>query len=139
MTIRTPADLRALIPVSLTPSPGKVYAAHLHDMVDSFEFLSASPVLVLTASHTATLEQIRYKFVFNSASAVTLTIPANAPVGYEGLILQLGAGAVSLLPGPLTARDNHTKTAGAGAQAYFFVYENPGTAPKIAFSGDTVP
>lgn len=139
MTIRTPTELKALIPVSLTPTGGKVFAAHLHDMVDSFDYLSASPVVVLTASHVATLEQSNTRFVFNSASDVTLTVPPEAPVGYQGLILQAGAGAVTVAGGTLLSRESHIKTAGAGAQAYFFVWANAGSAPQIALSGDTSP
>lgn len=141
MTVRTPSELRALIPVSQTPSPGKVYAAHVVDIIDSFDFLTATPILSLTASHTAVLSpsQTGFKFVFTSATDVSLTLPATTPVGFQGLILQAGAGAVSLVGGTLLSRESHTKTAGAGAQAYFFVYENAGSAPKIAFSGDTAP
>jgi hypothetical protein len=127
------------MPVTQTPSPGKVYAAHLHDVVDTVEFLTASPVLLKTASYSSTLAESGARFFFNSATPVTLTIPSDSPVGYHGLILQIGAGAVSMLPGTLLSREGHTKTAGSGAQAYFVVYENPGSAPKIALGGDTAP
>jgi hypothetical protein len=139
VTVRTPSELKGQMPVSQTPNPGKVYAAHLHDIVDTMESLTASPVLTLTGSHTATLAQSGMRFVSTGASAITLTVPSNAPVGYDGLILQVGAGTVSVLPGPVLSRESHTKTAGAGSQAYFWVYENPGSAPKVALSGDTSP
>ena len=139
MTVRTPADLKGQMPVSQTPSPGKVYSTHLHDMVDTMEALTAKPVVTLTASHVATLTQDGTRFVFNSATPVTLTIPSDAPVGYEGVILQIGAGAVSLLPGTPLSREGHTKTAGAGASAYFMVYANAGSSPQISLSGDTAP
>lgn len=139
MTVRTPAELKGQMPVSQTPTPGKVYAAHLHDVVDTMESLTANPVLTLTNSHTATLAQSGMRYVSNAATAITITVPATAPVGYDGLILQVGAGAVSVLPGPIMSRESHTKTAGAGSQAYFWVYENPGSVPKIALSGDTSP
>jgi hypothetical protein len=139
LTVRTPAELKGQMPISQTPSPGKVYATHLHDVVDTMESLTASPVVTLTASHTATLSQSGARFVSTGATPITITVPSNAPVGYDGLILQVGAGAVSVLPGPVLSRESHTKTAGAGAQAYVWVYENPGSAPKIALSGDTSP
>lgn len=139
MTVRTPSELKNQMPVSQTPSPGKVYAAHLHDIVDTMESLTARPVVSLTASHSATLSQDGTRFVFNSATPVTLTIPSDAPVGYEGVILQVGAGAVSLLPGTPLSREGHTKTAGAGSQAYFMVYANAGSSPQIALAGDTAP
>ena len=139
MTVRTPTELKGQMPISQSPSPGKVYATHLHDVVDTMESLTASPVVTLTNSYSATLAQSGARFICNSASAITITVPSSAPVGYDGLILQIGAGAVSVLPGPVLSRESHTKTAGAGAQAYFWVYENPGSAPKIALSGDTSP
>jgi hypothetical protein len=139
LTVRTPSELKGQMPITQTPSPGKVYATHLHDVVDTLESLTANPVVTLTASHSATLAQSGTRYVCNSATAITITVPSNAPVGYEGLILQVGAGAVSLLPGTPLSREGHTKTAGAGAQAYFMVYANSGTSPQIALSGDTAP
>jgi hypothetical protein len=44
---------------------------------------------------------------------------------------------VAVPGGLLLSRDSHTKTAGAGAQAYMWVYANAGSAPQVAFSGDT--
>lgn len=139
MTVRTPAELKDQMPVTQTPSPGKVYAAHLHDVVDTMASLTAKPVVTLTASYSSTLAQDGTRFVFNSASPVTLTIPSDSPVGYEGVVFQIGAGAVSFLPGTPLSREGHTKTAGSGSSAYFMVYENLGAAPKIVLAGDTAP
>jgi hypothetical protein len=137
VAVKTPADLKSQMPSTQTPSPGKVYAAHLHDVVDTMESLTAAPVKLLTSSYSATLADSGTRFFVNSATATTITVPSNAPVGWEGYILQIGAGAVSPLPGPILSSQGHTKTSGSGAQAYFVVYENPGSAPKLALGGDT--
>jgi hypothetical protein len=139
MAVRTPSELRDLIPVILTPSPGKVYASHIRDIIDSFEAIAASPIINLTGSHAATVEQANGRFFINSATPVNFTVPSTAPVGYQGLIVQVGAGAITVLGGTLLSRESHNKTAGQGAQAFFVVYSNPGSAPLIALSGDTAP
>lgn len=140
MTVRTPDDLKAQMAISQTPAPGKVYAVHLHDIVDTLKFLTDSPVITITnASHAATIEQDRARFVFNSGTPVSLTIPSNAPVGWQCLVMQYGAGDVTIVAsgGALRSRENHTKTAGLNAQAYLWVAANAGNAPQVALSGDT--
>lgn len=139
MTVRTIAELRDLIQVTRTPSPGKVYAAHIRDIIDTLEFFTKKTILRKTSSYVAALEDDRATVYYNSATDVVHTVPANSPIGYEGVIVQEGAGAVSLSPAPSLSRESHVKTAGVGAHMYFCVYDNPGSAPLISLSGDTSP
>ena len=55
------------------------------------------------------------------------------------MIAQLGAGAVTIVAtgGAIKSENSYTKTGGQYASAYLMVYANAGTAPQVAFSGDT--
>jgi hypothetical protein len=110
-----------------------------YSVLDALDVAAPKTVSTKTANYTATAADDGVRFVFNSATAVTLTLPNSLPVAWECSILQLGAGQVTVVVtgGTLTARDNHTKTGIQNAQAHLWVYANAGTAPQVAFSGDT--
>ena len=137
MAVDTIAGLKAKMPAN---TPGGTTISDIHDLIDTVEDRTSQSVVVQTGtSYTAALTDNRRRITFDNAAAITFTIPNNVPVGWECLILQLGAGAVtvSVTGGNLRHLSNHTKTAGAYAQAYLFVYANAGTAPQVAFSGQT--
>lgn len=136
MTIQTIATLKSQMPIGVN---GGTTVSDLHDIVDTMEDRTTQDVLTKTANYPATTADNRRRFVFNSATNVTLTIPNNVPVGWECSILQLGAGQVivSVTGGNLRAHNNHTRTSAQYAQAYLWCYANAGTAPQIAMSGDT--
>lgn len=136
MTIVTFAGLKSQMPIG---EPKGITASDMHDLIDTTEDATSQAVLTKVASYTAVLADNRRRIVFNSASAVTLTLPSNLPVGWECSVLQLGAGQVTVVVtgGALKAYNDHTKTAGANAQAYLFCFANTGTAPQVAFAGAT--
>lgn len=136
MTIDTIAGLKVKMPVG---SPGGTTIADMYDLLDTMEDFTSQAVLDKTASYTAVLADNRRRIVFTSASAVTLTLPNTLPVGWECVIMQGGAGAVTVAVtgGSLRHLNTHTKTGGLYAQAYLFCIANPGSAPVVAFSGQT--
>lgn len=120
----TPAELRAVFTSVL-------------DLVDE---LSAQPVVTKTASYTATVAENMAFFVMNVASANTFTIPSSATVGWECAVFQSGAGQTTIAvggTGALRHPDGHTKILKQYGMAYIKVYANAGTAPQVAFTGDT--
>ncbi len=136
MAIDTIAGLKAKMPPN---TPGGTTIPDMYDLLDTLEDRTSQAVLVKTGSYTATASDNRRRIVFNSASAVTLTLPNSLAVGWECVILQVGAGAVTVAVtgGSLRHVSSHTKTGGAYSSAYVFVYENAGTSPQVAFSGQT--
>jgi hypothetical protein len=137
MTAQTIATLKTNMPVGVT---GGITAQDMHDLIDTLEERTIQANLVKTASYTATTADNRRRIVFNSASAVTLTLPNSLPDGWECGIVQMGAGVVTIAVasgGALLSRSSHSKTAGQYAQAYVFVASNSGTAAQIVLGGDT--
>jgi hypothetical protein len=137
MTAQTIATLKANMPIGQS---GGISAQDMHDLIDTLEERTIQANLTKTANYTATAADNRRRIVFNSASAVTLTLPNNLPDGWECGIVQLGAGAVTIAVasgGTLLSRTSHTKTAGQYAQAYVFVASNTGTAAQVVLGGDT--
>jgi hypothetical protein len=136
MAVDTIAGLKAKMPVN---TPGGTTIADMYDLLDTLGDFTTQEVLTKTASYTATAADNRRRIVFNSATAVTFTLPNSLSVGWECVIMQLGAGAVtvSVTGGNLRHLSSHTKTGGVYAQAYMFVYQNAGTSPQVAFSGQT--
>lgn len=136
MAIDTIAGLKGKMPQGVS---GGTTVSDLWDLLDTVEDFTTQQVLTKTGSYPAVLADNRRRIVFNSPSAITLTLPNNLPVGWELSIMQLGAGAVTVAVtgGNLRARSDHNKTAGQYAQAYMWVYANTGTSPQVAFSGDT--
>ncbi len=137
MTVQTVTALKANMPIG---TAGGISAQDIHDIVDTFDDFTSQSILPKTASYTATSSDNRRKISFNSASAVTLTLPNSLPAGWECGIIQFGAGAVTIAVasgGALLSRASHTKTAGQYAQAYVVVTSNTGTAAQVVLGGDT--
>lgn len=97
-------------------------------------------VLDKTTSYTGVNGDNRRFITFDSASATTYTVPSTAAVGWECAVMQLGIGQTTIAvggTGALRHSDNHTKTAKQYAIVYLKVYSNSGTAPQVAFTGET--
>lgn len=60
--------------------------------------LGATAVIDKAAGWTADLNQPGVVFNSTSGSAQNVTLPANAPVGFNLLVVQLGAGQVTFVP-----------------------------------------
>ena len=92
MAIRDIDTLKANMPIGVA---GGTSSSDMHDIVDTMADMTSQEALTKTASYTAVATDNRRRIVFNSASAVTLTLPNNLPVGWECSILQIGAGQTS--------------------------------------------
>lgn len=76
----------------------------------------------------------------NNASAITLTVHSGVSADFNCLIVQLGAGQVTVAAGGTGAilnADSHTKLAGQYAIGSLYILSNAGTAPQVLFSGKT--
>ena len=112
MAVDTIAGLKAKMPAN---TPGGTTIADMYDFIDTVEDRTSQAVVAQTGtSYTAALTDNRRRITFDNAAAITFTIPNNVPVGWECLIMQLGAGQVSVTVtgGNLRSRDSHTRTAG---------------------------
>jgi hypothetical protein len=137
MAIDTIAGLKGKMPQGVA---GGTTVADLWDLLDTLEELTTQRVSAKTATYTAVVADNRTFFTMNVASANTFTVPAAAPAGWECAVMQLGAGQTTIAvggTGALKHPDNHTKTSKANAVVYLKVYANAGTAPQVAFTGDT--
>lgn len=76
-----------------------------------------------------------------NASAITLTLPADAAVGFCCTVVQGGAGQITLSPAgsaTLRNRQSHTKTAGQWAGVTLYVRTNSGgSAAEYVMVGDS--
>jgi hypothetical protein len=136
MTIRTVAELRTLMP---TNTAGGISAQDINDFLDTVEEFTTQRVSAKTATYTSVVGDNRTFFTMNVASANTFTVPSTAPAGWECAVMQIGAGqtTIAVSGGNLRHPDNHTKTSKQYAVVYVKVYSNAGTAPQVAFTGDT--
>lgn len=137
MTIQTIATLRANMPVGVT---GGITAQDIQDFIDTTEDRTTQDINNQSGTtYTALLTDNRRRITFNNAASVTFTIPNNVPAGWECMIMQLGAGqvTVAVTGGNLRHEDGHTKTSKQYAVAYLWCYANAGTAPQISFTGGT--
>lgn len=76
-----------------------------------------------------------------AASAVTVTLPASLPAGFNATLIQAGTGQVQFVAGAgatLVNRSGHSRTAGQHATVSVIVGANPGGAAVWTLSGDTV-
>ncbi len=89
----------------------------------------------LTAGETLVAARKDCTLVVNSASPVTITIPADMPPNFDFDIIQAGAGQVTIATSgtTLTHRLAHTKTAGQWAK----VSVNQNGVDSYVLSGDT--
>lgn len=76
-----------------------------------------------------------------NASAITVTLPNSAPVGFCVTYVQAGAGQITFSPASgasLRNRQSHTKTAGQWAGVTLYVRSNSGgSAAEYVLAGDT--
>lgn len=137
MAVLPIATLKANMPAGVQAA---ISASDIRDFIDTVESRTTQAVSRKTASYTATVDDNRLTIIFNSASAVTLTLPNTLPEGWKCDILQMGAGqvTVSVAGSSPLARGAHTKTAGQYAVATVFVESNgSGTNAIVILSGDT--
>ena len=136
MAILPIATLKTNMPIATV---GGISAQDIHDFIDTAENRTTQAVSRKTANYTAAATDNRLVIIFNSASAVTLTLPNTLTEGWECGILQMGTGQVTIAVtgGTLLSRGTHTKTAGQYAMASVFVESNAGTAPVVILGGDT--
>ena len=70
----------------------------------------------------------------NNASAITVTLPNNLPVGWNCRVVQTGAGQVTFSPASgasLVNRSSYTKTAGQQGEVDLYVTTNSGGASAV--------
>lgn len=137
MAVQTIATLKANMPLG---TAGAISGQDIHDVVDTLEGRTTQALLRKTANYTAVEADNRTIIAFNSASAVTLTLPNTLAEGWECGVLQMGAGQVTISAAgsaPIS-RGGHTKTAGQYAMASVLVESNgSGTGAVIILGGDT--
>jgi hypothetical protein len=76
----------------------------------------------------------------NNASSITLTVGSALPAGFNCLIIQLGAGQVTVVAGGtgnIRNFDSQYALAGQYAMGSIFIISNAGTAPEVLFGGRT--
>jgi hypothetical protein len=136
MVAKAIATLKTDMPIGIVNA---VDVQDIHNIIDTLEVRTSKTVLQKTGNYPAVEADDMAKIEFDSASPVTLTIPNTIPAGWECVIIQRGAGAVtvSVAGSPPLSRAGHTKTAGQYAIAYIIVTANSGTAPVVYLGGDT--
>jgi hypothetical protein len=94
-----------------------------------------------TGTTYATVDGDNGKIItLSNGSAITLTVHQAAAAGFNCLIIQLGAGQVTVAAGGtgnVRNRSGHTKLAGQYGMGSIFVVSNAGTAPEVYLAGDT--
>lgn len=97
---------------------------------------SGATALTLAAGQSGTTLRM------TAGAAVTVTLPATLPVGFNVTVMQAGAGQVQFAAGAgatLVNRSGHARTAGQHAMVSVVVGANPGGAAALwTLSGDTV-
>lgn len=102
----------SLIATSIKKSGG---LASQYLMADGSVATNASDITTITATtYTLLATDIGKVITFNNASAITVTVPSGLVVGFNCLILQIGAGQVTLSASGTTIQNRlgFTKTAG---------------------------
>lgn len=94
-----------------------------------------------TGTTYTTLDSDHGKIItLSNAGAITLTLHEDAAAGFSCLIIQLGAGQVTVAAGGtghIRNFDSHTKLAGQYAMGTLLVVSNAGTAPEVYLAGNT--
>lgn len=137
MTIRTIDQLKADMPLAVA---GSIIGQDFHNIIDTFDDRASQSIITTNASYTATAADSHRRIVFNSATAVVLTLPNSLPAGWEAVVIQWGTGAVTITAatgGARFSRSGHTRIAGRYGAAYLLVVSNAGTAAQILMTGDT--
>lgn len=102
--------------------------------------LSDVLVTISTTTHTILLADLGKVHRFTNTSGCAVTLPNNAPAGFNLLWRKIGAGTLTFSAqagGSLTNRQGHTKSAGAGAEGSLAVDTNSGANAAWWLSGDT--
>jgi hypothetical protein len=120
----------------LTDSAG--LSAAISDKIGTNKVLFSDPVINVQTGTTYTLlASDNGKIIeLNNASAITVTVPTALGAGFNCVIVQLGAGQVTLSPSSTTLRNrNGLKTAGQYAAITIMPTS---TANTFLVSGDTI-
>ncbi|MCX5478443.1 DUF2793 domain-containing protein [Kaistia geumhonensis] len=87
------------------------------------------------------LTDLGKQVILTNGSAITLTLPNSLPVGFQCIVIQGGAGAVTFSPASgasLKNRNSHTKTSGLDALVTVLVRANSGGSSAVFhIAGDT--
>jgi hypothetical protein len=77
--------------------------------------------------------------IMNKSTACTLTVHSTAPAGWNCLVIQQGAGQVSIVASGGNVRNSasQTKLRTQYSVATLYVLSNAGTAPEVYLAGDT--
>lgn len=106
----------------------------LLDVLASFNFQTGTTYTLNSSDNNKVV-------VLTNAAPVILTLPNSLPQGFNCIILQGGAGQVTVQPAAGATRNNrsgHTKLAGPHASGAVLVTDNAsGNAAVYNFSGDT--
>jgi hypothetical protein len=89
----------------------------------------------ITANYTLVVDDSSQVLRVSSATAVTITLPVDLPVGFQVAVIQAGAGQITFAPASgvtIYSRGGYTKTAGQHAIVSLLVT----TAGGYNFSGD---
>lgn len=139
---------------SKTDGVDTIAASHVNDLQDEVTAIetalgaSMANVAPLTAeinNQSGTTYTIQASdngkiVVLNNASAITVTVPNSLTAGFNCLLVQKGAGQVTVsaaASGNLRNYNGDNKLAGQYATASLFIESNGGTAPEIYFQGET--
>ena len=120
-------------------SDAGIDAQDMNNIVLTMEARTSQRVLALTGSYDA-VDGDNLSFVtVNAPAANIFRVPANASVGWEVAVMQIGAGqtTIDVAGGTLRHSDGHTKIAKQDAIIWLKVFANPGSAPLVAFTGET--
>lgn len=137
MTIRTIAELKSDMPLN---TPGAISGQDVVNIIDTFDDRASQIIITTNTNLTAAATDSRRRIVFDSPTAVTLTLPNTLPAGWEAIVVQMGVGPVTIAAaagGARLNRSGHTKIAGRYGVAYLLVVSNAGTAAQIIMTGDT--
>lgn len=134
MAVQTIATLKANMPLQMA---GGTSVQDIHDIVDTMEDRTSQAIFAKTGNYTAASVDNRRRFVFNTATDVTFTIPNFLSVGWECSVIQQGVGKIifAVSNGTLRSKDGHTKTAGPYSMAYVTMF----ASSQILLTGDTEP
>ena len=124
-----------------SPSHGDVLTYDLY----AEEWVNAEPTGLTINTQTGTSyttqdSDNKNVITLDNGSGITLTVHQGAAAGFNCIIIQLGAGQVTVAAGGtgnIRNFDSHTKLAGQYATGSVVVVSNAGTAPEVYLSGKT--
>jgi hypothetical protein len=137
MAVRTIDELLADMPLD---THWAISSGDIRNLVETLGERTTQRVSAKTGAYPAVLADDRTFFTMNSAAGHSFTVPADAHVGWECAVMQIGAGQTQFFAGGTGAIRNdesHTRTAKQYAVVYLKVYQNSGTSPQVALMGST--